>query len=181
MLTGHGNEAVAVQAMKKGVQDYLIKGLNNDGLRQAVQAAIDKGILRRQDRRATPQAGACRRNASPLIAELKQQTAALSEANRRKDDFLAMLGHELRNPLAPLRNMLQVMRQRDGQDQALAQMQEVMERQVTHLTRLVDDLLDVADHPRACGTAEGSGGSWAPWSAARWKRTRRTWQSDIMC
>src|SRR4051794_19438606 len=44
MLTGHGNEAVAVQAMKRGVDDYLIKGLNTEGLRQVVQAAIDKGV-----------------------------------------------------------------------------------------------------------------------------------------
>ncbi len=48
MLTGHGNEAVAVQAMKKGVQDYLVKGINNEALRQVVQSAIDKGVLRKQ-------------------------------------------------------------------------------------------------------------------------------------
>ncbi len=48
MLTGHGNEAIAVQAMKEGTEDYLIKGLNSDHLQQAVQSAIDKGRLRRQ-------------------------------------------------------------------------------------------------------------------------------------
>ena len=48
MLTGQGNEAVAVQAMKKGAVDYLVKGLNSDNLRQAVQSAIDKGVMRRQ-------------------------------------------------------------------------------------------------------------------------------------
>jgi signal transduction histidine kinase len=62
------------------------------------------------------------------------------EANRAKDDFLAMLGHELRNPLAPVVTSLEVMRLRGEQSPEL----DVLERQVRHLTRLVDDLLDVS-------------------------------------
>ncbi len=50
MLTGHGNEAVAVQAMKKGVHDYLVKGLNTEGLHLVVRAAIDQGVLCRLKR-----------------------------------------------------------------------------------------------------------------------------------
>jgi signal transduction histidine kinase/CheY-like chemotaxis protein len=61
-------------------------------------------------------------------------------ANRTKDEFLAMLGHELRNPLAPMSTALQVMRLRGS----ISREQEVLERQVSHLARLVDDLLDVS-------------------------------------
>ena len=61
-------------------------------------------------------------------------------ANRAKDEFLAMLGHELRNPLSPMLTALQLMRLRG----IASREQEVLERQVTHLTRLVDDLLDVS-------------------------------------
>jgi CheY-like chemotaxis protein/two-component sensor histidine kinase len=69
----------------------------------------------------------------------------LADADRRKDDFIALLGHELRNPLSPIKNAIQVMRLR-GPDRRLAVRsgQEVIERQVQHLTRLVDDLLDVS-------------------------------------
>jgi signal transduction histidine kinase len=66
------------------------------------------------------------------------------EADQRKDEFLAMLAHELRNPLAPIRNALQVLRLR-GSDQATAHWaQNVIGRQVEHMARLVDDLLDVS-------------------------------------
>jgi PAS domain S-box-containing protein len=66
------------------------------------------------------------------------------EADRRKDEFLAVLGHELRNPLAPISNALHILKQ-PGADGPLAeQAREVMERQVQHMARLVDDLLDVS-------------------------------------
>ncbi len=77
------------------------------------------------------------------ISERKRTETALREEARRKDEFLAMLGHELRNPLAPVSNCLHVLRSSttNGQkEKALA----TIERQVVHLTRLVDDLLDVS-------------------------------------
>ena len=64
------------------------------------------------------------------------------EADRRKDEFLAMLGHELRNPLSPMVTALQLMRMKDGA--TLERERTIIERQVEHLTRLVDDLLDVS-------------------------------------
>lgn len=79
------------------------------------------------------------------IVERRQAEASLLEASRRKDEFLAMLSHELRNPLAPIRNAVEVIRGlADGGDQRLSQAVEVTDRQVRHLTRLVDELLDVA-------------------------------------
>jgi signal transduction histidine kinase/ActR/RegA family two-component response regulator len=69
---------------------------------------------------------------------------ALQEADRRKDEFLATLSHELRNPLAPLRNSLHVLRLSGAGSGPAAPIHEMMERQVNHLVRLVDDLLEVS-------------------------------------
>jgi signal transduction histidine kinase len=68
----------------------------------------------------------------------------LREADRRKDEFLAMLAHELRNPLAAISNAVKVMQMRGLRDPGLRWCRDVIERQVRHLTRLVDDLLDVS-------------------------------------
>jgi PAS domain S-box-containing protein len=78
------------------------------------------------------------------ISDRKRAEEALREADRRKDEFLAMLGHELRNPLAPVRSALEVLRLRKVQDPKVERAHATIDRQVTHLTRLVDDLLDVS-------------------------------------
>ena len=79
-------------------------------------------------------------------ARVQRERASLLEAaeaaNRAKDEFMAMLGHELRNPLSPILTALQLMKLR-GDNSSLRE-RVVIERQVTHLTRLVDDLLDVS-------------------------------------
>ena len=67
----------------------------------------------------------------------------LSEADRRKDEFLATLAHELRSPLAPLANMLEILKRAGGDPEVVQRAQEVMERQLGQLIRLVDDLLDL--------------------------------------
>ena len=74
---------------------------------------------------------------------LRASAAALKEADRRKDEFLAMLAHELRNPLAPISNALHALRMAP-QGASAERIRDVMERQVRHLVRLVDDLLDVS-------------------------------------
>ena len=66
------------------------------------------------------------------------------DADRRKDEFLAMLAHELRNPLAPIRNALYILGSSDNDQDTVNSAREIMERQVQHLIRLVDDLLDVS-------------------------------------
>ncbi|QEH35768.1 Autoinducer 2 sensor kinase/phosphatase LuxQ [Aquisphaera giovannonii] len=78
------------------------------------------------------------------ITERKEAEEALRDADRKKDDFIAMLAHELRNPLAPIRNGLQVMRLAGGDAHAVARARAMMERQLAHMVRLVDDLLDVS-------------------------------------
>ena len=76
--------------------------------------------------------------------ELREIAAKLSEADRRKDEFLATLAHELRNPLAPLRSGLHLMRQSGGEGKRAAEARDMMERQLGQLIRLVDDLMDVS-------------------------------------
>jgi signal transduction histidine kinase len=78
------------------------------------------------------------------VAERARAEAALKEADRHKDEFLAVLAHELRNPLAPIRNAVEIMRRSSLTDPQLVWSRDVVERQVKHLTRLVDDLLDVS-------------------------------------
>jgi PAS domain S-box-containing protein len=75
---------------------------------------------------------------------LQQHARELAEAAEHKDEFLAVLAHELRNPLAPIRNALHVLELRGSQQPAREWAQDVLERQVGHLTRMVNDLLDVS-------------------------------------
>lgn len=115
MVTARGDSADVVEALELGANDYLTKPLD-----------LPVALARVRTQLA-----------------LKRAEEALREADRRKDVFLAMLGHELRNPLAPLRTTLQVLRLQRGGDAEVERLVAVMERQVHHLVRLVDDLLDV--------------------------------------
>jgi PAS domain S-box-containing protein len=76
--------------------------------------------------------------------ELRRLADDLAEQDRRKTEFLATLAHELRNPLAPIRSGLQLMRRARSDPAAVARVQDIMDRQLDHLVHLVDDLLDVA-------------------------------------
>jgi signal transduction histidine kinase/DNA-binding response OmpR family regulator len=78
------------------------------------------------------------------IARSRQAEEELQDANRRKDEFLAMLSHELRNPLAPIRNAVELMRRVGSPEPRLTMARDVIDRQVTQLARLVDELLDVS-------------------------------------
>jgi CheY-like chemotaxis protein/two-component sensor histidine kinase len=79
-----------------------------------------------------------------LEQELRRWAEELAAAARHKDEFLATLAHELRNPLAPVRNALQILRLRGGDPVTRAWATDVLERQIQHLTHLLDDLLDVS-------------------------------------
>jgi PAS domain S-box-containing protein len=78
------------------------------------------------------------------LTDRKLAEEALKRADRTKDEFLATLAHELRNPLAPIRNSLHIMRMAGDNDPTLRRVSEIMERQVDHMVRLVDDLLEVS-------------------------------------
>ena len=81
--------------------------------------------------------------------ELRERAERLTEADRRKDEFLAMLAHELRNPLAPIRNSLHILGMPEATPELLRRARLMIERQVHHMVRLVDDLLDVSRITRA--------------------------------
>jgi PAS domain S-box-containing protein len=92
-----------------------------------------------------------RKNAEASLALQKETQTALEKsrdqlamADRRKDEFLATLAHELRNPLAPMRNALELLRLKYYPDERLNQLHEIFRRQVSHMTHLVDDLLEVS-------------------------------------
>src|SRR3984893_9174784 len=78
------------------------------------------------------------------VSDRKLAEEQLREADRRKNEFLAILAHELRNPLAPLRNGLHILKLKSDADPTVSQTVTMMDRQMTHLVRLVDDLLDVS-------------------------------------
>jgi two-component system CheB/CheR fusion protein len=78
------------------------------------------------------------------IDDTKQAEAALQEADRRKDEFLATLAHELRNPLAPMRNALELLRCAEGRGDLREQARGVLQRQLGLMVRLIDDLLDIS-------------------------------------
>jgi PAS domain S-box-containing protein len=77
-------------------------------------------------------------------AEIGRLNDQLSDASRRKDEFLAILAHELRNPLGPIRTGLELLRVTSDPTATLQQVRPIMERQVAHMVRLVDDLLDIS-------------------------------------
>src|SRR5262249_25095443 len=78
------------------------------------------------------------------ITAWKRAEAELKEASRRKDEFLAMLGHELRNPLAPIRNAVHILKLIAPATDMFKQARDMIDRQTAHMARLIDDLLDVS-------------------------------------
>lgn len=78
------------------------------------------------------------------LRDIERRDQALRDADRRKDTFLAVLAHELRNPLAPLRNSLEILKRSDNDSALNLKARATMERQLSHMVRLVDDLLDLS-------------------------------------
>ena len=118
------------------------------------------------------------------ITERKRVEEALREADRRKDEFLAVLSHELRNPLAPVRNALWLLDQAVPGGAPAARAKEIINRQVAHLSRIVDDLLDVTRITRGRSTSRRPGSTSSSWSGGRWtiieRSSRRAkWRSRL--
>ena len=78
------------------------------------------------------------------ITEIEEARHALQQSNRRKDEFLAMLAHELRNPLAPVATAAELLKMGGGDEARVKKASDIIARQVKHMTRLIDDLLDVS-------------------------------------
>ena len=140
LLSARSGEESRIQGLEAGADDYLTKPFSARELVARVRSQIALTQSRRQ-------VAAERDRLRALLSQLEEQAVALAQArqdaenaSRAKDEFLAMLGHELRNPLAPIVTTLQLLRLRGSASHE----QDIIERQVGHLTRLVDDLLDVS-------------------------------------
>ncbi|MCI0457493.1 MAG: response regulator [Gemmataceae bacterium] len=134
-VSGAIGEELAIESLKNGATDYVLKH-RLDRLVPAVERALREAQAQTERERAEQALHASEERYRALAEEL-------AEAARRKDEFLEMLSHELRNPLASIRNGLEVMRRSAPDDPDVEETRTTVERQVQHLSRLVDDLLDV--------------------------------------
>ena len=149
LLTGQGEWEIDRRAIEGGAADYLEKGrldaiLLERSIRHALLQKRSEAELERLVRVRTRELEQVNANLHKEIAERTRAEAALREADKRKDEFLATLAHELRNPLAPIRNALEIMRLAAASPTAVERARDMMERQVIQMVRLIDDLLDVS-------------------------------------
>ena len=153
-LTAHMmDEQDALLGYRAGAVDYLTKPISPEILRAKVAVFVD--LFRKTQALGGPTTRCSARSASGSAPRTpcggptrswkrgEERTAALREADRRKDDFLAALAHELRNPMAAIRSAFEVLRLR-VQNPVLDAPRGVIDRQLKHMKRLIDDLLDVS-------------------------------------
>ena len=130
MTTGHGEIEVRFRHFKTGEarwMAYKVFTLTDAASRPIGFATVSQDITERKW----------------LLEDLQRLASDLSTADRRKNEFLATLAHELRNPLAPLVNMVEVLKRADGNAEMLKRARDTIERQLGQMVRLVDDLLDL--------------------------------------
>lgn len=127
---GHGEIEVRFRHFKTGEarwMAYKVLALTNDANQPVAIATVSQDVTERKR----------------LADDLRRLAADLSDADRRKNEFLATLAHELRNPLAPMSNMLEVVKRADGDAHIIKAAHQTLERQLGQMIRLVDDLLDL--------------------------------------
>ena len=155
-LTAYYNEDQhMLEGYSTGAVDYLHKPVIPAVLRSKVAVFAELHRVQREARLANVSLHAEvaeRRRGEEKLRELNDtleqrvthRTEALREADRRKDEFLATLAHELRNPLAPIRNALEILRLNGPMPPVLKSTSEIIDRQLQQMTRLIDDLMDVS-------------------------------------
>jgi len=157
LLTGQGGEEVDRQAMASGASDYLVKGtIDGPALARSIRYAIERKrselylrhaheTLEQRVRERTRELLRANLDLQREIEERSRMEEALRQSDQAKEAFLAVLGHELRNPLGAISNALEVIRQRGPERRgAVARSRATLERQVVHMTHLVNDLLDMS-------------------------------------
>ena len=157
-LAGGAEPLVSVLARQPSWSDLPILLLTRPGADSGIVslalATLGNVILLERPVRVSALVSAA---STALRARLRQyqsraQLQSLEEADRRKDEFLATLAHELRNPLAPIRNSVELLRVAGAEQPVIQNLADVMGRQVVHMVRLVDDLLEISRITR--GTIE---------------------------
>lgn len=128
-VTATMGEEVAIETLKSGATDYVLKQRL-----ERVVPSVRRAMREAEERRARKQAE----------AELKQQKEELERANRIKDEFLAVLSHELRSPLNAILGWSKILRTREINEATLARALETIERNAKLQTQLIEDLLDVS-------------------------------------
>jgi len=130
LANGHGEVEVRFRHFKTGEprwMAYKVLTLTNAANERVGFATVSQDVTERKQ----------------LADDLRRLAADLAETDRRKNEFLATLAHELRNPLAPMSNMLEVVKQAGDDAEVLKQAHDTIERQLGQMVRLVDDLLDL--------------------------------------
>lgn len=127
-----------------GAVDFLTKPIEPDVLRSKADVFFELYRQRQEVAQQRDELKAATEENSRLLKESLAQAEALRQADRKKDEFLATLAHELRNPLAPISNGLHALKLSQNFGDDVRHMMDVMQRQCTHLVRLVDDLLEIS-------------------------------------
>jgi signal transduction histidine kinase len=152
-VTGvHDTEFDRLKGYKLGAVDYVSIPIVPEILRSKVSVLVELYCQRRELQLLNRNLAAANttlqaektRELEIVNRNLQQANNALQDADRHKDEFIAILAHELRNPLAPIRSAVEIMARLQIEDRRFNWSRDVIERQVTHLSRLVDDLLDVS-------------------------------------
>lgn len=135
-ITAYVDEVQASRGYAMGAVDYIPSPVIPEVLRSKVKVFVDLFRMNRQLQLQLAE--------REQLARSEAALAAAEAADLRKNEFLAMLAHELRNPLAPIRNAIHIMNRVELDHPALAMARDVIARQTDHMSRLIDDLLDVS-------------------------------------
>ncbi len=132
LVSARAGEDSRIEGLDAGADDYLVKPFSARELLARVGAILERTRLH-----------------ALVLDEQVRARLALETADRQKDEFLAMLAHELRNPLAPIRTASELLKRTSQPDERAQTAIDIVKRQASHLTRLVDDLLDISRITRA--------------------------------
>jgi signal transduction histidine kinase len=127
LLSARAGEEARIEGLRAGADAYIVKPFSARELLARVDSQLALSRQRQENERS--------------IAESER---LLREADRRKDEFIALLAHELRNPLAPIRTGLELLRVAGDAPETVSRVRAIMERQVSQMVRLIDDLLDIS-------------------------------------
>ncbi len=146
VTAGTSDEQRRFEGYEKGAVDFLQKPIENDVLRSKASVFFDLESQRQEVIRQRDHLEEISQDNARLLQESRQIAAELQRADSRKDEFLATLAHELRNPLSPILNGIELlgMISPTEQPEECTEIREMIERQVRHMVRLVDDLLEVS-------------------------------------